>query len=103
MQYISCEEMGEKLGLSRRRVQQLCAQGKIPGAEKIGRDWLIPAAPGVSSSDIQKEIRFLTASRFARCQEPVIYARLWLNSCGRGSKCIFPEISAVHFRCLILS
>ena len=58
MQYISCEEMGEKLGLSRRRVQQLCAQGKIPGAVKIGRDWLIPAAPGASPSNIQKEIRF---------------------------------------------
>ena len=58
MQYISCEEMGEKLGLSRRRVQQLCAQGRIPGAEKIGRDWLIPAGPVISSSSTQKEIRF---------------------------------------------
>ena len=58
MRYISCEEMGNKLGLSRRRVQQLCAQGKIPGVERIGRDWLIPALPGNSSISIQEELRF---------------------------------------------
>ena len=58
MRYISCEEMGKKLGLSSRRVQQLCAQGRIPGAEKIGRDWLIPAVSKGSSKNVQEEIRY---------------------------------------------
>ena len=26
-----------------RRVALLCEQGRIPGAEKVGRDWIIPA------------------------------------------------------------
>lgn len=30
------------LGLTDRRVRQLCAAGKIPGARRIGRDWVIP-------------------------------------------------------------
>jgi len=32
-----------KWDIKARRVAKLCEQGRIPGAKKIGRDWLIPA------------------------------------------------------------
>lgn len=35
-QYISAQELGEKWGISKRRVNQLCVDGRIPGAQKVG-------------------------------------------------------------------
>ena len=32
----------EELGVTEARVRQLAAQGRIEGAHKIGRDWIIP-------------------------------------------------------------
>ena len=32
----------EELGITEARVRQLAAQGRIEGAHKIGRDWIIP-------------------------------------------------------------
>ena len=42
MEYISATQAAEKWGLSPRRVQKLCAQGRIHGAGRVGRAWLIP-------------------------------------------------------------
>lgn len=42
-QYISAQELGEKWGISKRRVNQLCVDGRIPGAQKVGQSWTIPA------------------------------------------------------------
>lgn len=42
MPYISAKEAAEKWGISRRRVQLLCGQGRIDGAFQIGRVWVIP-------------------------------------------------------------
>ena len=43
MDYISIAEAAEKWGISRRRVQVLCAQGRIQGLERLGKTWAIPA------------------------------------------------------------
>ncbi len=43
MDYISIAEAAEKWGISRRRVQALCAQGRIQGLERLGKTWAIPA------------------------------------------------------------
>ena len=40
--YATIKEIAEKWELTTRRVQKLCAEGKIPGASKFGRDWAIP-------------------------------------------------------------
>jgi hypothetical protein len=32
----------EALGVSPVRMRQLCQDGRVDGAEKLGRDWLIP-------------------------------------------------------------
>lgn len=42
MDYISIAEAAEKWGITRWRVQALCAQGRIPGLTKFGKSWAIP-------------------------------------------------------------
>ena len=43
MKYLTTRETAEKWNLSDRTVQQLCSQGRIPGARKFGRSWAVPA------------------------------------------------------------
>ena len=42
MKYLTAKETGERWGLSERRVETLCVQGRIPGLIRIGRSWGIP-------------------------------------------------------------
>lgn len=42
MDYMTISEAAEKWSLSNRRIQTLCAQGRIPGAERLGYCWLLP-------------------------------------------------------------
>ncbi|BDF70580.1 DNA-binding protein [Oscillospiraceae bacterium] len=42
MDYIAAKQAAERWGISLRRVQKLCSEGRIPGVERVGRDWLIP-------------------------------------------------------------
>ena len=42
MEYISCPEVAKKWGISERRVQKLCEDGRIPGIRKFSRMWMIP-------------------------------------------------------------
>ena len=41
--YLSIREAAEKWGVSERRINQYCSEGRIPGAERIGKAWVIPA------------------------------------------------------------
>ena len=42
MEYLKICEVAEKWGISQRRLQILCANGKIEGAKRFGRAWMIP-------------------------------------------------------------
>ncbi len=42
MDYIGIEEVAKKWGVSKRFVQILCADGRIEGATRLGRAWMIP-------------------------------------------------------------
>lgn len=42
MEYLSIRETAEKWGLSPRRVQVLCANGRIAGIMRVGNMWIIP-------------------------------------------------------------
>jgi len=42
MDFISIDEVAKKWGLSKRFVQVLCANGRIEGATRLGRAWMIP-------------------------------------------------------------
>ena len=41
--YLSLREAAEKWGVSERRINQYCAEGRIPGAQRVGKAWAIPA------------------------------------------------------------
>lgn len=41
--YFSIREAANKWGISERRVNQYLLQGRIPGSERFGRSWAIPA------------------------------------------------------------
>jgi len=42
MNYLKIDEVALSWGISPRRLQTLCAQGKIEGATRFGRAWMIP-------------------------------------------------------------
>ena len=41
--YIAVREASYKWGVSERRVNQYCTQGRIPGLSRFGKSWCIPA------------------------------------------------------------
>ena len=40
--FLSIEETAKKWGLKQRSGRAMCAEGKIPGAAKLGRAWAVP-------------------------------------------------------------
>lgn len=42
MEYISISDAAKQWGISNRRIQVLCSQGRISGAHRIGNIWAIP-------------------------------------------------------------
>ena len=43
MEYLSAKQIAEKWGISKKRIQFICKQGRIPGAFIVGNSWAIPA------------------------------------------------------------
>jgi hypothetical protein len=42
--YITTAEAAIRSGMTQRRLRQLCAAGTVPGAQKFGRTWMVPAS-----------------------------------------------------------
>lgn len=42
MEYMTAKEAAQKWNITVRRVQVLCAQGRIQGATRLGNVWAIP-------------------------------------------------------------
>lgn len=42
MEYLTAAEAAKKWGISQRRVEVLCTQGRIPGVKRISRLWVVP-------------------------------------------------------------
>ena len=42
MEYLTTVEMSERWNITSRRIGVLCAEGRIPGAFKMGAYWSIP-------------------------------------------------------------
>lgn len=42
MDYMTISEASTKWNISARRIQTLCSQGRIPGAERLGYCWVLP-------------------------------------------------------------
>lgn len=57
MAYISCADAAKAMGITIRRIQQMCKRGEIPGAAKEGRTWMIPEdAPLLNSVGKKKPL-----------------------------------------------
>jgi hypothetical protein len=42
MDYVTAKEKSEEWGISLRRVQLFCEQGRIEGVSRMGKIWIIP-------------------------------------------------------------
>ena len=42
MEYMTIKDAAEKWGITQRRIQVLCAEGRIEGAVRFGKAWAIP-------------------------------------------------------------
>jgi hypothetical protein len=40
--YLPTEVAAEQAGIGQRYLQKLCAEGKVKGAQQIGRAWVVP-------------------------------------------------------------
>lgn len=61
MEYISIQQAAEKWNMSIRRVQDLCKDGKVAGAFRFGRAWMIPRNAERPADGRTKEVKEKTA------------------------------------------
>lgn len=55
MEYMTASQASKKWNISQRRVQILCADGRIPGVFKLGEAWAIPADTQKPEDNRRKE------------------------------------------------
>lgn len=67
--YMTAQEAAAKWGLSDRRVRILCAEGRIPGAEKMGKSYRIPKD---AVKPVDGRYKMEGNSRFLKWEDEVI-------------------------------
>lgn len=72
MNYISVRQAAEKWGMSPRRVQVLCGESRIEGAQRVGNSWTIPETAN-KPNDARKKRNSIPA----RVNENVLIERVW--------------------------
>ena len=55
MEYMIASQASQKWNISQRRVQVLCADGRIPGVFRLGEAWAIPTDAEKPSDNRRKE------------------------------------------------
>jgi len=68
MDVISAKEASEKWGIHIRMVQRYCIEGKIPGAEKHGNNWLIPLEAKKPTSSKNQHLEQSQAYDYPSCK-----------------------------------
>ena len=63
MDYISIKQLSKKWGISTRRIQILCRDGRIPGAMRIANTWAVPL-----DADKPKDAR-IKSGRYLKTKE----------------------------------
>lgn len=59
MEYMTIQDAAEKWGISGRRIQVLCSEGRLEGATKFGRQWAIPGTTDKPSDARVKSGRYI--------------------------------------------
>jgi len=58
MALLNSDQAAQELGVTQRRVLQFCTEGRVKGARKIGRDWIIPSPIKVKPRSRGPTMRF---------------------------------------------
>ena len=57
--YLTLKETSEKWGISVRRINTLCSEGRIDGVTRIGNMWLVPSIAEKPKDERIKSGRFI--------------------------------------------
>ena len=96
MNYIKASEAAQNWGVSTHRVQELCKNGKITGALRFGRDWMIPAnakkpADGRRKSSQSSNIKNNDSSKYSMPmpkKSPFLHMTDLYHTPGCADECI---------------
>ena len=69
MEILSAKQAGELWGISARRVAILCSEGRIHGAQLVGRSWVVPADAEKPADARIKSGKFIGARK--KAEEPL--------------------------------
>lgn len=61
--YMTLRETAEKWGIGARRINTLCAEGRIPGAAKIGNMWVIPIDAEKPKDERIKSVKYVKTGK----------------------------------------
>ncbi len=78
-EFETVHQTAQRLGVTVRAVQKWAASGKIEGAKKLGRSWLIPKGVSIADSD---EAREANGKQGFRIPMPL------LNACFKSGTCL---------------
>lgn len=92
MDYLKINDIAALWGVSPRRVQTLCAAGRIEGAVRFGRDWMIPRdarrpADGRTKAGRQEERLHLEADQPLPRKTPFLYMTDLYSTPGTADDC----------------
>ena len=79
-EYMTIEQAARQWGISTRRVQALCAAGKVAGAVRLGRDWRIPMAAARPADGRTKAARAMAGREDAARAWPKNTPFLYMSS-----------------------
>lgn len=91
MEYLKVPQVADKWNMSQRRIQDLCRLGKIPGAQRWGRDWMIPADAPRPQDGRKREVK--TAKEAAQYvpllrKSPILSMTNLYSTPGTADQCI---------------
>lgn len=69
MEFLSISQLANEWGVSSRRIQVLCVEGRIKGAKKVGYSWVIPANAEKPSDKRIKTGRYIKAQNNCKKKE----------------------------------
>ena len=88
MEYIKAEVAAKKWNMSLRRVQDLCKEGKVFGAQKFGTNWMIPETATRPLDGRRKDTKQIeTATRPLIRKSPFLDMTDLYSEPGRADEC----------------
>ncbi len=93
MDYLKITEVSEKWGITPRRLQTMCAAGKIEGAIRFGKVWMIPKdaqkpADGRTKAGKENKVAFLENDMPMPRKTPFLHMTDLYNTAGTAEKSI---------------